>query len=134
MLQRGMPPVPAEELRVMLEYLVAFYGRNADGSPVEPSEAMRAGDAPAEGGDPGRKLIDAHFCLSCHGTDRKLVGPSFRDIAGKYAADAAARKMLAGKIRSGGSGAWGTVPMPPNTGLSDAELDLVVGYVFKYRP
>ena len=99
-----------------------------------PSEAMRAGDVLAEGGDPGRKLVDAHFCLSCHGIDRKLVGPSFRDIAGKYAADAAARIILAGRIRSGGSGAWGTVPMPPNTGLSDAELELVVGYVFKYRP
>ena len=54
-------------------------------------------------------------CLTCHGIDNKVVGPALRDVAKKYAGQADAADYLAQKIVAGGSGVWGTVPMPPQT-------------------
>ena len=65
-------------------------------------------------------LLDQHACSACHGIDSKLVGPSFKDIAKKYASHDDALGYLVQKIRSGGSGVWGAVPMPPQ---SIAETD-----------
>jgi len=58
-------------------------------------------------------LTQKYSCVACHGLDSKLVGPSFRDVAKKHAGLADAVTYLAGKIKSGGSGVWGAVPMPP---------------------
>ncbi len=65
-------------------------------------------------------LLQKNACVGCHAMDSKLVGPSFKDVAGKYKGRADAVNYLAGKIRSGGQGVWGNMPMPPQT-LSDAE-------------
>jgi cytochrome c len=65
-------------------------------------------------------LLQKNACVGCHAMDSKLVGPSFKDVAGKYKGRADAVNYLAGKIRSGGQGVWGSMPMPPQT-LSDAE-------------
>jgi cytochrome c len=64
-------------------------------------------------------LLGKLGCLACHGLDSKLVGPGFKEVAGKYSARADAVTYLAGKIRSGGSGVWGQVPMPPQTLADD---------------
>jgi cytochrome c551/c552 len=75
--------------------------------------------AAASGGALG--LARQHACTACHGVDSKLVGPSFQDIAGRHGARADAVDYLAGKIRAGGAGVWGSVPMPPQTlGEADA--------------
>ncbi len=57
-------------------------------------------------------LANKHTCLACHGVESKIVGPSFREVAKKYAAKSDAADYLAGKIKSGGSGVWGAIPMP----------------------
>lgn len=114
MRQRGMPPLADDEQRVILDYLATYYGR--DPAPPAAPDTFAAG-----GGDPVARMLDAHACNGCHTVDRKLVGPAFRDIAAKYAADAGAAARLAAKIRSGGAGAWGDVPMPPNPKLSEAD-------------
>jgi cytochrome c len=57
-------------------------------------------------------LLQKHACTTCHGIDRKIVGPSFADIAKKYPGRADAAAYLAGKIKAGGSGVWGSIPMP----------------------
>lgn len=57
-------------------------------------------------------LAKAKNCMSCHAIDKKLVGPSYKDVAAKY--KAADVPKLADKIKKGGSGVWGAVPMPPN--------------------
>lgn len=57
-------------------------------------------------------LLQKNACLACHGIDNKLVGPSFRDVSVKYKDRADAVNMLSGKIRSGGQGVWGNIPMP----------------------
>ena len=65
-------------------------------------------------------LLQKNACLACHGMDSKLVGPSFKDIANKYKDRADAVNYLSGKIKAGGQGAWGAIPMPPQA-LSAAE-------------
>jgi S-disulfanyl-L-cysteine oxidoreductase SoxD len=65
-------------------------------------------------------LLQKNACVACHGMDNKLVGPSFKDIANKYKDRADAVNYLSGKIKAGGQGAWGAIPMPPQA-LSAAE-------------
>jgi len=65
-------------------------------------------------------LLQKNACVACHGMDTKLVGPSFKDIANKYKDRADVVNYLSGKIKSGGQGAWGSIPMPPQA-LSAAE-------------
>ena len=65
-------------------------------------------------------LLQKNACLACHGMDSKLVGPSFKDIANKYKERADAVSYLSGKIKAGGQGVWGSIPMPAQA-LSAAE-------------
>ena len=59
-------------------------------------------------------MAKAKNCMACHAIDKKLVGPAYKDVAAKYKDDKAAPAALATKIKAGGKGAWGEVPMPPN--------------------
>jgi cytochrome c len=70
-------------------------------------------------------LLQKNGCTACHGVNNKIVGPSFTDVAKKHAGKA---DYLAGKIKSGGSGVWGAVPMPPQT-LSDAEAKTIAAWL-----
>ncbi|MFN9572647.1 MAG: c-type cytochrome [Betaproteobacteria bacterium] len=66
-------------------------------------------------------LAKAKNCMACHANDRKLVGPSYKDVAAKYASDKDAAAKLARKIREGGVGVWGQIPMPANPQVTEAE-------------
>lgn len=91
--------------------------------------AMRAtGDFQAE-----RKLAELRNCLLCHGIDTPGVGPTFKQIAAKYAADGTAVEHLATKIRIGGSGVWGNVPMPGNPMVSIEESRQLATWVRSLR-
>jgi len=68
-------------------------------------------------------------CMSCHAVDKKLVGPSYQEVAAKYKGNAGAAKMLAEKVKKGGSGVWGQVPMPPNAAVSDKDIETLVKWV-----
>lgn len=68
-----------------------------------------------------QKLATSKSCMGCHGVDRKLVGPAFKDVAAKYRTDKTATDRLANKIIHGGSGAWGALPMPANPQVSEAD-------------
>jgi len=68
-------------------------------------------------------------CLACHAVDKKLVGPSYKDVAAKYKSDKGAQAKLAKKIREGGVGAWGQVPMPANPQVSEAEAQTLAKWV-----
>jgi len=70
---------------------------------------VMAGQAQAD-----EALAKAKNCMSCHAVDKKLVGPAYKEVAAKYKGDAKAPAMLAAKIKAGGKGTWGPVPMPPN--------------------
>lgn len=70
-------------------------------------------------------------CTACHAVDKKMVGPAYKDVAKKYKGDAKAHDMLVQKVRKGGAGNWGPVPMPPNgpDKISDDELNNVISWV-----
>jgi cytochrome c len=61
-----------------------------------------------------QELAQKKNCLACHAVDKKVVGPSYKEVAAKYASDKTAAAKLAEKIQKGGVGTWGQVPMPPN--------------------
>ncbi|MBP6900516.1 MAG: c-type cytochrome [Burkholderiaceae bacterium] len=64
-------------------------------------------------------LANKKACMACHAIDKKLVGPSYKDVAAKYAGQKDAAAKLADKIQKGGVGAWGQVPMPANNVTAD---------------
>lgn len=70
-------------------------------------------------------------CNACHAVDKKLVGPSYQEVGKKYKGDAKAPAMLAEKVRKGGSGTWGQVPMPPNAAdkISDGDLKELIAWI-----
>lgn len=72
-------------------------------------------------------------CLACHAKDKKLVGPAFRDVAAKYKDQKDALTQLTDKVRKGGSGVWGPIPMSPNGAdkISDGDLKTVLEWVLK---
>ena len=122
MKERGTPMTEAE-MAVILDYLAVYYNRE------KPAPAPSA-DTLAGGGDPMQRLLDANGCSGCHARDKRVVGPSFNEIAARYAGGAEAAR-LAQKIRGGGQGTWGSVPMPPNPGLTDADLQTVLAWLLK---
>jgi S-disulfanyl-L-cysteine oxidoreductase SoxD len=73
-------------------------------------------------------LARTHNCMACHGIDNKVVGPGMREIARKYAGRGDALEYLAGKIKAGGSGVWGAIPMPPQT-LTDADTQAIAKWL-----
>jgi cytochrome c len=68
-------------------------------------------------------------CMSCHTVDKKLVGPAYKDVAAKYAGKADAVKTLSAKVKAGGKGNWGEVPMPPNANVKDADIETLVKWI-----
>ncbi len=74
-------------------------------------------------------LAKKHNCLACHAIDKKLVGPSYKDIAKKYKGQAGADVKMMEKVKKGGSGVWGPVPMPPNAALSDADNKKLIDWI-----
>jgi cytochrome c len=85
--------------------------------------------APAPGAaSPALALLKKHSCTACHGMEQKLVGPGFKQVAAKYGARTDAEAYLAGKIKAGGQGVWGPIPMPAQT-LTDAELKTLAAWL-----
>jgi cytochrome c len=78
-------------------------------------------------------LATSKNCLACHAIDRKVVGPSFKDVAAKYANDKAAADKIAYKIVKGGVGAWGAVPMPANPQVSEADSKKLAAWVLSLK-
>ena len=74
------------------------------------------------------ELASKNNCMACHHIDKKLVGPSYQDIAAKYKTDTGAEAKLIEKVRKGGSGVWGAIPMPPNA-LKDEDLRALVKWI-----
>jgi cytochrome c len=79
------------------------------------------------------ELAKAKNCLACHAVDKKLVGPAYKDVAAKYASDKDAVAKLAKKVREGGVGVWGQVPMPANPQVNEAEATSLVKWVLSQK-
>ena len=79
------------------------------------------------------ELLKKNNCTACHANDKKMVGPAYKDVAAKYASDSAAAEKLAKKIKAGGSGVWGPIPMPANPNLSDADALTLAKYIMSIK-
>ena len=74
-------------------------------------------------------LAEKQGCTACHQVDKKLIGPPYNDVAKKYKGDKEAAAKLAVKVRKGGQGVWGPIPMPPNDKVSEADAKTLVDWV-----
>ncbi len=99
-----------------------------------PRSAQGAAPVAKADGPDGAALIKANGCTVCHGMDNRIVGPTFKDVAKRHAGKAESVDYLAGKIRSGGQGVWGAVPMPPQAQLKDAELRAIAQWLVGGAP
>ncbi|MEO6292427.1 MAG: c-type cytochrome [Burkholderiaceae bacterium] len=79
------------------------------------------------------KLATDKNCMACHAIDKKLVGPSYKDVAAKYAGQKDAADKLAAKIIKGGSGVWGAIPMPANAQVNAAEAKTLATWVLAQK-
>lgn len=78
-------------------------------------------------------LATSKNCMACHAVDKKLVGPSYKDVAAKYAGQKDAADKLAAKIVKGGSGVWGAIPMPANAQVNAAEAKTLATWVLAQK-
>ncbi|MBK8063404.1 MAG: c-type cytochrome [Betaproteobacteria bacterium] len=83
--------------------------------------------APAASAD--RIMAEKNGCLACHGVDNKIVGPGFKEIAARYKDAGGSEAKLAAKIKAGGAGTWGAIPMPPHPGMKDEDINSLVKWI-----
>ncbi|MFA7503808.1 MAG: c-type cytochrome [Burkholderiaceae bacterium] len=110
------PPGTLEETR-----------RLARAAVTAPATTIDAAATPA-------RLAQTHNCMTCHATERAMVGPAFRAIATRYADSADGSASLARAVREGSQGVWGAVPMPPNAGLADDDIHAIVEWILAGAP
>jgi cytochrome c len=78
------------------------------------------------------QLLTKYNCQACHTVDKKLVGPAYKEVAAKYAGDSGAAAKLEQKVKNGGTGVWGQIPMPPNN-VPDADLKTLVEWILAQK-
>jgi cytochrome c551/c552 len=119
-------PIPTNQVDTLTAYFTANYGvtTNAAAISSKPSAPVIAPTA-ITGKIDGLTVATKMGCLNCHGTDHKIIGPAYRDVALKYKNNPAALERIEHQITHGGSGQWGVVPMPPYDQLSSAEIKAV---------
>jgi cytochrome c len=98
---------------------------------VVAAAALASGSALAA--ETGAELFKSKNCAACHAVATKIVGPSYKDVAKKYAGDKTAEDKLVQKVMKGGSGTWGAVPMPANPQVSEAEAHVLVKWVLSQK-
>jgi cytochrome c len=76
-------------------------------------------------------LLKKHNCIACHAIDKKVIGPAYKDVAKKYKGQKDVVAKLADKVKKGGQGVWGQVPMPPNPAVPDADNRKMVEFILK---
>ena len=85
------------------------------------------------GASADQALAQKNACMSCHGVDKKIVGPAYKDVAKKYAGDKTAEAKLLAKVKAGGKGVWGEIPMPPNPQVSDADAKKIIAWILSLK-
>ena len=113
------------------------HAKGAHGNLAEQLRTPAAAPGPGTGQVPGTgagqmpilELAKRKACLSCHGIDKKIVGPAFRDVGARYKGREDAEARLLEKLKKGGSGTWGSLPMPPNPDLAEADARRLIQWI-----
>ena len=90
---------------------------------------ISAGGAHAADPKIGEALLKKNACTACHSIDKKMVGPAYKDVAAKYRGQKDAEAKLVEKVKKGGKGVWGEVPMPPNSAVKDEDIKTIVRWI-----
>ncbi len=118
-------PIPDEQTNELIAYFSKNYGTDTAAtttSPVFDNTVL----------DP-QVLATKMGCLNCHNVDKKVIGPAYKDVAAKYSKDPQAKDRVRQQITHGGSGKWGTVPMPAYTIMTDAQVDALANWVLSQK-
>ncbi|MBV6304660.1 c-type cytochrome [Candidimonas humi] len=106
----------------------AASGQGSTGQAAASGQASGTSVASADG-QKAQELLKTNGCTACHAVDKKVLGPSFIDISKKYKGQGYAIEKLAKKVRDGGSGVWGSIPMPPHPDLGEADLKTMLEWI-----
>jgi S-disulfanyl-L-cysteine oxidoreductase SoxD len=133
-------PVTAAVASALPDHAKGAHGNLSEQNrPVGPARGVDTSNgAPAPAAvaaaSPSLALAQAKGCMACHGVDKRVVGPGYQEIAARYKGDAGALPKLVAKVKAGGAGVWGAIPMPPSSGLSDDEAASLVRWVLSGAP
>ena len=94
---------------------------------------LAAGGAQAADAKAAEDLLKKNACTACHAIDKKMVGPAYKDVAAKYRGQKDVAAKLVEKVKKGGVGVWGQIPMPPNTAVKDDDIKVMVNYVLSLK-
>jgi cytochrome c5 len=148
---KGMPPKGGNPdlADVEVQRGVVYMANRSGASFKEPAAPAAPAPAPAGGATvaaaaalkPGapldkaaaQALMQKDGCAACHAVDKKIVGPAYQDVAAKYKDDKDAPAKLAQKVKSGGAGVWGQVPMPPNSAAPDDDVKALVAWILTLK-
>ena len=127
--------LPADQVGPIIDYLVRTYGNE---SQTPATNAAQNGTTSAVASVPaadmsGQGLANHYGCLTCHGVDKKIVGPAYQDVAAKYRNDSQAFVKISQQIHKGGSGKWGPAIMPPFPMVTDAEAKLLADWILTQK-
>lgn len=122
-------PINEQQINSLGAYLSVAYGsaKATDENIIEASKKVE--EVKSNGPVNVQTLLKDNSCLSCHGLDHKVVGPGYNEVAAKYKSVLDAEKVVTENIKNGGSGRWGVIPMPPMTGLTDAEAKALAEFI-----
>jgi cytochrome c len=119
----------AEQFRPLGPYRGADTTRPAPQARLAAAKLARAETHAPKAQRPAAELARQYACTACHGLDHKIVGPGFNEVASKYAGQAGARDNLIAKVRHGGSGTWGAIPMPAQPQVAEDDLTVLIDWV-----
>jgi cytochrome c len=94
---------------------------------------LGTGTAQAADAKAADELMKKNACIACHAIDKKMVGPAYKEVAAKYRGQKDAEPKLVEKVKKGGVGVWGQVPMPPNPAVSDADAKALVAWILTLK-
>lgn len=104
-----------------------------DQKPADEKKPDTVAAVPVIPDDRGLELIGASDCTTCHGIDKKNIGPAYTDVAAKYENTPAVIDTLISKVINGGSGVWGAVPMTPHPTLPEADVREMIKYIMSLK-
>jgi cytochrome c len=107
-----------------------LYEQNRSFGPVRGTKTLGTDAAkPVAAANPALELANKSGCMACHGVNNKIVGPGYNEVVARYAGQTDAEDRLVAKVKAGGQGVWGSIPMPPNAHVKDEDLKTLVKWI-----
>jgi sulfite dehydrogenase len=129
MQQKYGAAIPDDQIEPLVDYLTRNYGVLTNRA-IELNSPQTTKPIPEAGsGANGPQIATKYGCLGCHNTSVKIIGPAYREIAAKYRSDPAAAEKIEQQIRSGGSGKWGPIIMPPFPQVTHVETKTIIEWI-----